>query len=355
MKPIHALAALAAAASMTACAFAQETLPRRAGAVAESYAASDVIYTSAKDSSGADMRMIVTKPKAAGRHPAVFVAGWLSCDSIEAPEGTRDPSGQVFRAIAATGQFVLVRMDKAGVGDSEGDCAATDFDAELAGYRAAFKQMRSYTYVDPNKLFVFGISNGGGFAPLVAEGAPVAGFVTVGAWSRTWYEHMLDIERLRHVLGGKKPEEIADHATRSARLFHDVLLKGAALANVVAAEPNLRSAWDSDDLKTLYGRPVKYYQDLQRLNLLEAWSKVRAPALVLWGEYDWIMSRLESETIAAAVNANAPGAATFEVLKNSGHTMHNYPDLKTSFGGRPGPFDQAIAARIVGWLRERAG
>jgi pimeloyl-ACP methyl ester carboxylesterase len=346
----------AAAASVTVIAYAEaQDLPRRAGAVNETYPGVEVVYTSVADSKGNDVRVIVTKPAGAGRFAAVFVAGWLSCDSVEAPLSTRDPSGLVFRAIAQAPGFALVRMDKAGVGDSEGDCSATDFKTELAAYRAAFRKMRSMDFVDPNRIFILGISNGGGYAPLVAEGSPVAGYITVGGWSRTWYEHMLDIERNRYVLDGKAPAEIPSLVSRSATLYHDVLIKGRTPDAVIKVDPTLRSAWDSEDTKTLYGRPVAYYQQLQALNLTEAWSKVRAPALVLWGEHDWIMSRHDSEGIVAHINANAPGSAEFVVLPNAGHTMQNYPDPKTAFNGQQGPFDQSIAMRIVGWLTARAG
>jgi pimeloyl-ACP methyl ester carboxylesterase len=246
-------------------------------------------------------------------------------------------------------------MDKAGVGDSEGDCAATDFNTELAAYRAAFRKMRSMDFVDPNRVFILGISNGAGYAPLVAEGAPVAGYVTIGGWSRTWYEHMLEIERNRYVLDGRSPGEIPALFSRSATLYHDVLIKGRAPDQVIKADPALRSAWDSESTATLYGRPVVYYQQLQALNLTEAWSKVQAPALVMWGEFDWIMSRRDNEGIANHINANAPGAAEFVVLPRAGHTMQTYPDLKTAFSGSQGPFDQSIATRITDWLKARAG
>jgi dienelactone hydrolase len=60
---------------------------------------------------------------------------------------------------------------------------------ELRVYRAAFRSLSRYDFIDPSKIFIFGISNGGGFAPLVAEGAPVRGYVIDGGWFKTWFEH----------------------------------------------------------------------------------------------------------------------------------------------------------------------
>ena len=43
-----------------------------------------------------------------------------------------------------------------------------------------------------------------------------------------------------------------------------------------------------------YGRPAAFYQQLQALNLGEAWQKMNAPVLVIRGGADDIMSRADS-------------------------------------------------------------
>ena len=89
------------------------------------------------------------------------------------------------RVLAELPGFVTVRMDRPGIGDSEGMCAETDFEIELRVYRAAFRSLSRYDFIDPSKIFIFGISNGGGFAPLVAEDAPVPSLGSGGL--RSWY------------------------------------------------------------------------------------------------------------------------------------------------------------------------
>src|SRR3954449_10021524 len=210
MKITFAIAFLTVAAAVCA-----EELPRKSKAPRESYPNVDVIYDSVTAPDGNRLRTIITKPqKTKGKLPVIFVAGWLSCDSVEAPAATKDASGLVFRGLAQLPNFVLFRTDKQGVGDSEGVCAETDFDAELAGYRAAFRAMNNYDFIDTKKIYILGISNGGGFAPLVPESekerAQVRGYISVGGWVKTWFEHMLDIERRRFALSGKSPGEVND-------------------------------------------------------------------------------------------------------------------------------------------------
>src|SRR6266702_5752691 len=130
-----------------------EELPHKAKTPHESYPNIDVIYDSVTAPDGKRLRTIITKPRnAKGKLPVIFVAGWLSCDSVEAPAGTKDATGIVFQGLAQMPGFSLFRVDKQGVGDSEGDCAANDFESELAGYRAAFRALKNYDFIDANQI-----------------------------------------------------------------------------------------------------------------------------------------------------------------------------------------------------------
>src|SRR5438128_2665900 len=124
----------------------------------------------------------------------------------------------------------FLRMDKHGVGDSEGVCAETDFDSELAGYRAAFRALKKYDFIDAKRIYMLGISNGGGFAPLVPESDPeqaqVRGYISMAGWVKTWFEHMLEIERRRFALMGKSPGEVNDRMKGAATLYYEWLIKG---------------------------------------------------------------------------------------------------------------------------------
>src|SRR5213080_5483512 len=185
-----------------------EELPHKAKTPRESYPNIDVIYDSVTAPDGKRLRTIITKPRnAKGKLPVIFVAGWLSCDSVEAPAGTKDATGIVFQGLAQMPGFSLFRVDKQGVGDSEGDCAENDFESELQGYRTACRALKNYDFIDTNQVYILGISNGGGFAPLVpeteSEQAQVRGYIAVGGWVKTWFEHMLEIERRRFGLMGK--------------------------------------------------------------------------------------------------------------------------------------------------------
>jgi hypothetical protein len=63
-----------------------DDLPRKSKAPRESYPNVDVIYDSVRMPDGKRLRSIITKPRdAKEKLPVIFLAGWLSCDSVEAP------------------------------------------------------------------------------------------------------------------------------------------------------------------------------------------------------------------------------------------------------------------------------
>jgi pimeloyl-ACP methyl ester carboxylesterase len=350
---IAALTIVACFAAMAAEPDDVAPLPRKvatAGHTDELYPGVTVLYDTLRDATGHRLRMIATYPdRMQGRFPVIFVVGWLSCDTVEAPPGTSDATQLMLQAAVKIPGFATVRLEKAGVGDSEGDCVSTDFAAELDAYRRAFRHTTEYSFVDPSRIFLFGISNGGGFAPLVAEGAPVKGYVVDGGWIKTWYEHMLEIERRRLVLQGHPPSEINRLMKSVEHLYSEYLLKRRSPRDIFAEQPELQMFWDGP-VEQQYGRPIVYYQQLQDLDLMAAWSAIRVPVLALRGEFDWIMSRSDFEMLVGLVNNNAPGAAEFVELPHTGHTFEHYESLQAAFAGRALPFDQRIAKRVSDWF-----
>ena len=336
-----------------------DELPRKTKMPRESYSDVDVIYDFVTAPDGKRLRTIITKPHdATGKLPAIFVAGWLSCDSVEAPEGTKDTAGLAFRELAQLRDFCLFRVDKEGVGDSEGGCAENDFESELAGYRAAFRSLRKYDFIDPSKTYILGISNGGGFAPLVPEAdteqSQVGGYIVVGGWVKTWFEHMLEIERRRFALMGKSPGEVNDRMKLAATHYHDWLIKNKAIDVILRDKAELAELWpEGKDHAHLYGRPLAFYQQLQQLNLSAGWSRVKVPTLILHGQFDWIMTREDHELIAQYVNANRPGAARFVEVPEMGHTFQHYLSFTDAFHGKEAPFDPKVAKLLTSWLKER--
>src|SRR4029077_3799008 len=184
--------------------------------------------------------------------------------------------------------------------------------------RAAFRALKHYDFIDPHRVYILGISNGGGFAPLVpesdAEQAQVRGYISVGGWVKSWFEHMLEIERRRFGLMGKSPGEVNDRMKGAATLYHEWLIKDRALDDILNEQPQLADLWpEGKDHGHLYGRPLAFYEQLQKLNIAAAWSNVKVSAYALRGAFDWIMSPEDAGLIASYVNTNRHLAFSYEV------------------------------------------
>lgn len=99
-----------------------------------------------------------------------------------------------------------------------------------------------------------------------------------------------------------------------------------------------------------YGRPVRFHHEAQRRNWPRAWGRVRAPVLVIQGEYDWIMPEEEHRRI---VQSLTHGQVTYVPVPRMGHDFLLYPSPEDAFRGTNGRFDPAVTETILGWLRGR--
>jgi len=302
--------------------FAQSTPPR------EQFKNAFAQYDWVANPKGQRVRTIITRPKATtGRIPAIFFVGWLSCDSVEYVNGETDAFGAIFWRLIETSGFATMRMDKPGVGESEGNCATTDFQTELDSYRAAFDSLSKYDFIDLNRIFVIGLSNGGGTAPLVVGNHPVRGFIAASSWGRTWYEHMLELERGRLSRDAKLSSAQINDAMKSFTDFYSLyLMHGQAPGQILAAHSDWKSLW-YDEPDGQYGRPAAFYQQLQSLNLGKVWQEVSAPVLILHGTADTIMSRADSFVIADTVNRTHPSHAEFSEIEGADHLLASHNKL----------------------------
>jgi pimeloyl-ACP methyl ester carboxylesterase len=310
----------------------------------------DVWYGSVMTPGGYRVRTVFSRPsRATGRVPTLVFIPWLSCDAVE---GAVPGDGwlRLLRAVAERSGWALYRVEKPGVGDSEGpDCSRNDLDADLGAFRAALDDVRRTEGVDTDHIVLMGGSVGGALAPLLARGREVAGVISCGGFSRTWLEHMLEIERRRLTLDGASPADV-NRAMRGFADFYPLYLNGNLTpAQVLARRPDLAPLWyDAPDGQ--YGRPAAYYQQLQRLDVEDAWAAVEVPVLILHGEYDWIMSRSEAEHAAEIVNARHPGRATLEILPRTDHNLGLYASPLAAYRDEGGSFNAEAPERIIRWL-----
>lgn len=344
----------------------------------------DVIYGSVT-SRGARLRTIVTRPKAPGRHPAVMLLqGGHTCNSIDDPLGP--PSGFTWlaRSMARHG-YVTMRVERPGCGDSEGGpLRDVEFDTELDGYKQALKALKRLDFVDADRVFLFGHSQGGINAPLLAVGDPVRGIAVYGTVSGAGKEPFLEQRRRLAVLEGMKPAEVEAEIRDQSRFWYPFLVERKTPRQIREQHPDVpRRVWEQwvKDDRYVADRHYAFYHQLAAKDLAGAWEKVAAtrlavggkvpspPAeppqprvLAVWGTSDWLVDKSGNARIAEVVNRVKPGNGSFVALDATDHfffraatPQESYRLMKPAAGDPPGRFNPAVVEALWRWLDETAG
>jgi uncharacterized protein len=292
-----------------------------------------VRYESVQTPGGYRLRTIVTTPNDVGarRLPAFLFLQGIYCGSIDRPMTKGNPDAEVIRQFAEAG-FITMRVDKSGVGDSQGPaCSEINFDEELAGYRAAIAALKSRSDVDPDRVFIFGSSMGGAFAPFVAEGNDVAGIATWGTIASTWFEYELENTRRQMTVLNTPPAEIHERLRAAAQFQSMLVVNKMTIGEIFAAKPELKFEAPMMDDTHQYGRHVSFFHQLQDRNLARAWQDLRGVhVLTLHGEYDWVSSGEDQELIARIVNIANPDFGETLTLDGLDHGMTYHDSLASS-------------------------
>ncbi|WP_165244959.1 alpha/beta hydrolase family protein [Paludisphaera soli] len=321
--------------------------PRRQG---DGY---EVLYDSAT-SLGHRLRTIVTRPAAQGKRPALLMIQGLGNFSIDAPGGQPMGYDRIVAELTKAG-YVVMQVDKPGCGDSEGGpWPEIDFRTELDGYRQALKALKSYPFVDPDRVFLFGHSMGGVMAPVLAAEEPVRGLAVYGTVFRTWFEYQLENIRRQSRLAGADFATIERQVRDENRFLAGLYLEKKSPADVLAEHPELRGHAEEMgyDGTHLFGGHYTFFQQLAELNMPEAWAAAaaQAHALAIWGKGDYVAPEVDHRMIAEAVDAVHPGGGTFVAL-DCDHGFSKATSFADSFGRKSeGEFNPAIIETLKGWM-----
>ncbi|MCB0490563.1 MAG: PDZ domain-containing protein [Cyclobacteriaceae bacterium] len=318
----------------------------------ETYKSLDVEAIALTNNSGDLIRAFVTKPKdAKGKLPAILFVSWLSCSSVELPE--RDDSWtKMQREVAEKSGALMMRIEKPGVGDSEGPpCAECDLHTELDGYKAAWRHLKQRSDVDTTNIIVFGASLGGTLASIVGKGQPVKAYVSAVSVYKTWLEHMIELERRRLQYSGKTQREINTLMPAYIEFHSDYMNYRKTPEHIIQEKPHLASIW-YDEPRHQYGRPAKFYMQIQDFNFLETWGDTSAPVLFVAGEYDWIMSVDDSQIVTDMINKKTPGRATRYVAKGMDHHWSVYANPQNAFDEVNGTYAQETVTEMIAWIKK---
>jgi dienelactone hydrolase len=335
---------------------AAASLPRRAARPFESHPGIVTEPGTLTTRDGTRLRTIVTRPAGArGRLPAILFVQWLSDDSIELPAEASDGWSTMLRRMLRESGAVMMRTDKRGVGDSEGGpCARLDYETELSDHRDALDALARRDDVDPSRVVIFGASMGGNYAPLVALDRQVAGVIVWGGGARTWLERMLAFERNRRELSDLPADRINREMKDVAAFLHHYLVEARAPERIAAEHPELAAAWRllaGTEGATHYGRPLAFHQQAQRQDWTAAWARLDAPALALFGEYDWFEDAGGHALIERIVRRRHPERTRFQLVARTDHHFMRFERPEDAVRGAGGTLGaDAVTAIMLEWV-----
>lgn len=305
-------------------------------------------------SNGKRMRTIISKPKKPGKHPAIMLIQGLGPSTVDQFLSAPGSYSKIFKPFAEGG-FVTVRVDKPGVGDSEGGpYAQVDYMAELDIYRQALRATKELPYVDAENVFIFGHSMGGAFGPMIAAEIPIKGLAVYGVASKTWIEYWLENTRRQAILQGSTYVEVDNYEKKLASFMHFLFNEGRTPEWIKENKPELKEVLESEmpEFPLMSGRVVTFWQQLAQQNFAEWWTKSNTHVLAIWGENEFITTREDHPLIADIVNKANPGKGSWVALPQTDHGFKKTTSMEDSFRrwGQGGEFNPNIITTLQEWV-----
>jgi pimeloyl-ACP methyl ester carboxylesterase len=309
----------------------------------------DVRYDSVT-SDGSRRRTIVTVPRQSGRFPAVLYVGGIGCASQESLDLSSNETKLLYGLTRAG--FVTMRVEKSGMGDSEGpacDSPAANFHAEVRAYTAGLRALKGYAFVDSNAVFLVGLSIGGVEAPLIAGAEPVRGLVVVNTVAKPLFEYLLDTRRRQLLLAHTMYDEIDRRMLLDERCNHRLLIDKQAPEAITATAPECADY-------IAYPAPFTFMQEWADVNVAAAWKAVDRPVLILFGSSDFVSTIADDRYLEQVINGFHPGRASLTEIRGMDHAMNTAASMEQSFSrATGGVFDPAVLEATAAWLRRVIG
>ena len=314
---------------------------------------------------GGKLRAIINRPRQQGRLKALLFIPGYTCTTQDG-WGADHPYARIVHAFSKAG-YVVLRVEKTGMGDSENTppCVDCDLHGEVEGFTAGLRKLKSLPYVDSTQVFIFGHSMGGVVGPMIAARERVKGLMVYGTTAKSWYEYQIEMNRLQGMLAKPDPMAFEADCRAQAALAYEYYIRKRSLADI-ATDPRsdtlLRTYWEWDGGQRIFSRNHEYWRQIQDVDLLGAWRDAGTHVLVLFGGTDFqAFSRADHEQIVYTVNHYAPGTATLHMFPGTDHfmavtgTMQESYDLFTR-GEIPRLFelyDHEVPRVAVEWAESR--
>jgi len=322
----------------------------------DSFEGVDFEYGELKSKQGYTLRTVLSKPKGVEKKlPAILFIKWLACSPVEG-RGSEHGYTKVLSEISKAG-YIVYRVETPGTGDSEGiDCSDLDFYNELSVFESALDKLGQIEQVDQGNVFIYGTNSGGVLAPMIASNSKnvqVRGIAVSGTWIRTWFEHIIDQERRIMNYLNTDASEINKKMNLSGEFHSEYLIEQKDPKSILREKPYLKEVWHSNSFTHHFGdRSIEYFQQMNHADIAGSWDKVGAYTLVVYNEYDWMISEEDHQILYEMVSKSNPGKAKFVKVPNTDHGHYLYENVTKaeSFSMSSVAINPESSRVVIEWL-----
>lgn len=312
---------------------------------------------------GCEVRRIIYYPLKKDLHAGIFFIPGYNCGSIE--NYNTNFNGRMIEGWVRHG-YTVYTVEKSGMGDSYGckPCVEVDLQTDIELFETALHDFCSVPTIDSNHRFIWGHSMGGIIAPLIAQHTNIRGIMVFGTVYRPWSEFLLEMHRVQKPLTDSMSYRKTEQFVRLIQqVYYEFFILKKSPAELYQ-NPLYTSIVESElEYKagntTMWGRHWRFWQQLDSINLAEAWQQLSAHVLVLHGTADFIQcSAVEPYLITAAVNQSHPGHATSMLIEHTDHLMmksHDFPDAVRHLNEQAylkGNFNPALLDSTLHWMQQ---
>jgi pimeloyl-ACP methyl ester carboxylesterase len=252
----------------------------------------------------------------------------------------------------------VISYDQRGTGVSSGNWRANGPPDRARDVDAIYDAFHNDAHVDPQRTGVWGFSNGGWTAPIVAVNRAIAFMILKSAPTGPIEQNSLFEQRQLMLRAGRNEAEIAQ-ATVAAQAVLDAILRNAPISGARSAYAQARdSEWYKDSFFAMipenemltepYLSGWRRYLSYDPAPIL---AKVRTPTLALYGARDRKVDVYHDAPVLNAAYEKSGTPLTVKWFPDAGHSLKVTPngfDL-----ANPQRYSRGFPDVMLQWLRER--
>jgi pimeloyl-ACP methyl ester carboxylesterase len=283
----------------------------------------------------------LTLPAGAGPFPAVVLVSGSGPNDRDETVGADKPFLDIALGLAADG-IASLRYDKRTLDypESVNPATFTAVDEYVPDALAAISLLEHERAVDAHRIFVLGHSQGGTFAPLIAQRAPeVAGVILLAASTEPFGAALLRQVRylatLRGAVGSQATTELPQ------------------VEQVAAAIDNPDLAQENPSTVIFGGVGPRYYLSLQDYEEVPTARSIRQPLLLLQGDRDYQVTVANDLDVWLKGLAGRRGVTTVQFPRADHLFIDGSGPSSPLDYDQPGHVDPKVIATIASWVKSR--